>query len=360
MAAFNIPVFPVPQSPYHDMVKGILESYGKTRYGFPQQEADLQKSLIESKYLPQEKETNLALKQEQIKRQQQLSQMPFGGQHVPGVAGEIVGLELLKQQYGEDSPQYQLGKRNLESQIKGRESLSTMRESPYRFAPTQQKNILSFEDQLQKEFPQYDRNTISQMSNAYLQGEKELNGQELPDLSSQSQYLKNNIQKASSTAFLQNQAAALSNTVNELKNIDIEPIKHFAGLKGKADYIAQKSGIKPRSQEWRDYNAFKNVQSILIMDTLRNSLKTSIVPGYVYETIGKFSNPNDEMWDDPQQVQKKWDTLIEWLNRSSKNISKQAKFGATTELSEENNIKQKSENKNIKKWKISNGKLVEA
>lgn len=356
MAAFNIPVFPVPESPYKDLVKSILESYGTTRYKFPQEQESLQKAITENKYLPREKEAELGLKGEQLKRLQQLSQLPFGGQHISGVAGEIVGLEILKQKYGENSPQYELGKRNLESQIKGRESLAQMRESPYRYAPAQQKNILSFEDQLQKEYPQYDRDTISNMANAYLQDEKSLNGQELPDLSSQSQYLKNNIQKASSTAYLQNQAASLSNTVNELNNIDIEPIKHFAGIKGKTDYLAQKSGIKPRTQEWRDYNAFKNVQSVLIMDSLRNSLKTSVVPGYVYETIGKFSNPNDEMWDDPQQVQKKWDTLIEWLNRSSKNISKQAKFGATTELPMKKNV----ESKGVKKWKISNGKLVEA
>jgi hypothetical protein len=32
--------------------------------------------------------------------------LPFGGEHVPGVAGEVVGLEMIKMLYGENSPQY--------------------------------------------------------------------------------------------------------------------------------------------------------------------------------------------------------------------------------------------------------------
>lgn len=40
--AFNIPVFPVQQSPYKDLVKDALESFGKTRYGLPREAADLE------------------------------------------------------------------------------------------------------------------------------------------------------------------------------------------------------------------------------------------------------------------------------------------------------------------------------
>ncbi len=47
------------------------------------------------------------LRQAQAAKEQKMAQLPFGGANVPGPAGQIVGLEMVKGLYGEGSPQYQ-------------------------------------------------------------------------------------------------------------------------------------------------------------------------------------------------------------------------------------------------------------
>ncbi len=125
---------------------------------------------------------------------------------------------------------------------------------------------------------------------------------------------------------------------------------------GKIDYLNMKANPNKRTEAWRQYDAFRTVTATLVMDTLRNSLKTSVIPDYVNQTLGKFSNPNDEMWDDPKQVQEKWDTLIHWVDKSAKNVTKQAEHGATVNLGNDENKFVNTSN-NIK-WKMVDGKLV--
>src|SRR5579862_4742026 len=40
--------------------------------------------------------------------------LPFGGANVPGPAGQIVGLEMVRRLYGEDSPQYKMAKNSFD------------------------------------------------------------------------------------------------------------------------------------------------------------------------------------------------------------------------------------------------------
>lgn len=60
--------------------------------------------------LPQMLQAELGLKQAQAQREQSLANLPFGGQQLPGMAGQIMGLESIKQMYGEQSPQYAMAK----------------------------------------------------------------------------------------------------------------------------------------------------------------------------------------------------------------------------------------------------------
>lgn len=55
---------------------------------------------------PQMAKANLGLTEAKAKREEAMSQLPFGGANVPGPAGEIVGLEMIRQMYGDNSPQY--------------------------------------------------------------------------------------------------------------------------------------------------------------------------------------------------------------------------------------------------------------
>lgn len=53
MAAFTVPQFQIPESPFKDLVKDALNSYYATKYQFPQAAENLRKSQIENQYLPE-------------------------------------------------------------------------------------------------------------------------------------------------------------------------------------------------------------------------------------------------------------------------------------------------------------------
>ncbi len=324
-------------------------------------------------------EQEMKLKQEQLNFNKQMQPLKLDllraqiegarnrPEHLGGVAGEIEDLEKLKQKYGENSFQYKLAERAFNSQVTSRESLSNMRDNPNRFAPAQVKNVTAFQDQIKKDFPQYSDEEIGQVSDAYLAGKDEVNGKKLPPLSATANALLNPIYKGSSTTAIQNQAANLNSTYNELKNIDIEPLKDFAGAEGKVKYLYQKANPSSRTQSWRDYDAFKTSTQILAMDTLRKGFGTSVVPEYVYSTLGQLSNPNSSIWDDPEQVQTRWNKTLEWLQRASKSSTKQARFGATVSLDDEGSDNSSSADmgttimyKNGKKYSIPNAEVEEA
>lgn len=294
---------------------------------------------LELQHQPKEYQQADALKGLQIRKMEQELNDPMARLHLTGVAAEALGLERIKRQFGQDSDIYKNAKRSLDAKIGSLESLATLRSDPRRYSSPEQKRIYAFEDQLKLDHPEWNEDQIRQAANAYIMGQDQIDDQtQLPPLAGQSgQYLAD-IYKNASPVALQNQAANLNNAVSELNNVNLNPIKEFTGAKGTLKYNAMKTGAMKRTPSWYAYDAFKNSGAIKIMDDLRNALKTSIVPDYVYQTLGKLSNPNDPIWGDPEQVQTRWNTTLRMLENQAKNATKQARHGATVRLNEEKNV----------------------
>lgn len=79
------------------------------------QSDQLKNSLMQNQanFAPQMSQAQLDLTQAQAQRQQAMSKLPGGGQVYPGAAGQVQGLEFVRQLYGENSPQYQEAQRIL-------------------------------------------------------------------------------------------------------------------------------------------------------------------------------------------------------------------------------------------------------
>lgn len=285
----------------------------------------------------QDQPLNTELLKSKIESENALAKQRNGeNSKLTGVGAEIESLEKIKNKYGENSYQYKLAQRAFESTVSGRESLATSRENPNRFASAQQKDLNAFESQIKKDNPGMDDNQIRQTANAYLNNQNEINGQKLPEISGEANALRQSIFKRNSTAALQNQAANMNNTISEMNSIDITPLKKFAGLKGTLEFKKQQFDPSKRTEDWYAYDAFKNSTQIYAMDTLRKGFGTSVVPGYVYETLGRMANPVDPIWGDPQQVETRWKKTLELINKSAKNTSRQAQRGATAQLENDN------------------------
>lgn len=273
----------------------------------------------------------------------------------------ISDLEAIKTKYGENSTQYKLAQRAFNAKIGQQESLASLRQNPLRYAPAQVKNLNALQNQLKTEFPNYTDEQLGQLTDALISGKNEINGQPIPDVSSTAKTLLNAVYKTSSTAQMQNNAANLNNTANELEQFDLAPLKEFTGIGGTAKFLSQKLDPSTRTKAWYDYDAFKNSAQIYAMDTMRKGFGTSVVPDYVYATLGKMSNPVDPIWGDPEQVQTRWNKTLELIKRAAKNATDQARHGATTMLegdksSEKNASEQKYYSKSGREIKNVNGK----
>ena len=79
----------------------------------------------------QKQQSENDLRSAQAKREQAKANLPFGGQQLPGAAGQVQGLEMMKGLYGEDSPQYKqalgafnLGQQGVQSRVNYQNVLS--------------------------------------------------------------------------------------------------------------------------------------------------------------------------------------------------------------------------------------------
>lgn len=204
-----------------------------------------------------------------------------------------------------------------------------------------QKALGGLQNQILMDNPGIDPIRANQIASAALSGDETLpNGEPVPKLSGIAQDYVTKIHKRNSNAALQTQAANMDVLASDLNDIDITPVKAFAGIKGKLNYgkyAADMASGRPVPQEFRQYLAFKDVTSNFAMDSLRKGFGTSVVPGYVYATLGKASNPNSSWWYDPEQVETEWKATKEWISKNAKKYKTKAEHGATANISSSNN-----------------------
>lgn len=235
------------------------------------------------------------------------------------------------------------------AQINAQNALSNYRELGGAGMGVGQKELNGFQRQLQLEHPDWTPQMVNQAASSYLAGESNLpTGEQLPSLSGLGQTYIAQIQRRNAPVAVQNQAAQMDILYDELNNFNINAVKQFAGPQGKIRLAQAKlkmatnpndPNIDPQA---REFISAMN-QAIINMDAMRKAFGTSIVPDYVYATLGKLTNPADSIWNDPNQVAKNYETVLNSIKRTRDMISKKAKYGATYQSNEK-------EKKSNAKW----------
>jgi len=218
-----------------------------------------------------------------------------------------------------------------------------------------QKELDQFGRQLRKEFPNKTDDQISEIQSAYLNGRNTLpDGSAVPEISGTARTILKQTVGRGVPAQIRNQAASSAQIVKELEDLDITPLKKFTGIAGKADVLKYRANMalgKDVPQEFRDYLSFQSSLSNLNMDTIRQALKTSVVPGYVNRTLKGASNPGSNWWYDPKQVQNDYNKTLQWFRSHRDALTKQVRQGELADLGE-------GTTKPTVSWRVENGKLV--
>lgn len=75
-----------------------------------QQAMQMGNPMLKGAYEQPNLQAQLDMLRAQAQKEQASAQMPFGGQNLPGPAGQVMGLEAVKRMYGENSEQYKTAK----------------------------------------------------------------------------------------------------------------------------------------------------------------------------------------------------------------------------------------------------------
>jgi hypothetical protein len=269
--------------------------------------------------------------------------------YTPNIQSEILSRNALTNKILQMTPleaeELRLKNKNYEdlikAQIEAQKSLSKYRELGGAGMGVPQKELMGLKHQIQIEHPDWTPDKIDQAGSAYLSGENTLpTGESLPPASGLVQTHLDLIQGRKATAAIKNQAAQMDVLYDELENFDIDAVKEFAGPRGKAKLLEAKTkmAINP-DDPTIDPKARRFIaamqQSIINMDAMRKAFGTSVVPDYVYSTLGRLTNPADSIWNDPKQVWINYKQVVDSIKRTRDIISAKAKHGATYRLPEE-------------------------
>lgn len=229
------------------------------------------------------------------------------------------------------------------SQINAQNSLANYREMGGPGAGAAQKDLNSFSRQLRIDNPMQSNEDvgsynkrINEMQSAYLSGSNKLsNGKTLPPLSGTSNEIINNIYGRNLPVAAKNQLINLDSLTEDLNSFDIDAVAAFAGPQGRAKLAYAKTNMitnpdDPNIDPMARRYLSALTQSIKNMDAMRKAYGTSVVPDYVYKTIGKMTNPNDSIFNDATQVRKTYGDVIKAITADRDRLMNKYKHGISS------------------------------
>lgn len=325
----------------------------KMPYVGPKEQEELRKAQLYNQYYGPEKQATIAHQNlvNQFYGPNIQSEMAFRGAQTNKLNTmtplEAQQLRLANQFYPELT----------KSQIASQNAMANWRNMGGGGLGVAQKDLNSFTRQLMLENPQQpneDQNAynqrINQIQSAHLEGSDTLpDGTPIQPLSGTGQQLLTTITNRNAPVAVKNQAANMDVLVNDLKDFDIEAVQALAGPQGKAKlaYAKAQMATNPNNPNIdpmaRRFLTAMN-QSIVNMDSMRKAFGTSVVPDYVYKTIGELTNPSSSIWNDSKQVGQNYQKLIETMEKNRNLLMEKAKKGVTAGLpnkSEKNNKNKK-------------------
>ncbi len=255
------------------------------------------KDLTEAQYQPREKEAELKAKLAK-------ANLPFGGANVPGAAGHIIGLEMVKNLYGENSPQYQQAQAgyNLEQNSTGSRINYQNRLAnslPMRYLTPDGKLIVE-QSNLEQGFSPAGTpvgQPVIPGQPSYIQP-----GGKGPKNPLAIRYDQARQKKSVPASVLQKNLYA-SNVEKTIKTVDPEALSQYSGATGTARKIANQLG-KPFGLESSNYDDYEVSvrQAKLLSKQVRQFLGDSIQPE-IKEDLEKLADPS--AWNsNPKLVRK--------------------------------------------------------
>lgn len=348
------------------IAKGRPSPITSALQGF-QQGAQMMPGIRTAQLAPALRQAQIKLAQAQAQKALQTAQTPFAGKLLPGEAGQVQGIEILKQIYGANSPQVLDAEhgRNIKLNLAKARGDYYGSNVQFKYLPQTVKNQrilvfqkdmanrqklgqppMTFQNWLATNYPpaadglvhsnQPTTETpglgvVTPTSPTTISADKAV-----PDYAKMAEQTTGVIAKATGDAKIRQRATAANNVLKILNNEDVDNISKFAGVEGKARYLYQAGkaniGITP-SKAYLDYRLFKKSQAKAIADAARLILQTSQRGSYVYRMLQPLADPTMETWGNSQaEVKMRLAFMKHFMADYANNLSKQALTGFTPKL----------------------------
>lgn len=309
----------------------------KTQSDIDYKNALTQASKLQSKYYPQDIMSQINNRNALTAKNQFDIANPLLGSS--GFGGDQAALKYFANQSGQAPPSYlQVMDAYKQQQAQQNALMKQRLTGGYRGMGVDQRALIGLNAQLLNDHPDWTPEKINDASNAYLSGSNSFsNGEPLPELGGQASQLITDIQGSKAPVAVKNQASNLDVLVNDLNDFDIDSVKQFAGPSGviKLKEAQAKMAINPNDPSIdpmaRRYLSSMN-QMIINMDSMRKAFGTSVVPDYVYKTIGKLSNPNSSIWNDPIQVEQNFNDVVKTMTKNRDAYMEKVRHGVTAPI----------------------------
>lgn len=230
--------------------------------------------------------------------------LPFGGANVPGPAGQIVGLEMVKRLYGENSPQYQqaksafdLNQRGVQARVDYQNILSGT--APKRFSTNLGKTAQELEDIKQGFLP----------------------GTRIPLNEEQKEYYKGKyglaMLKPTTDADTRKRNLYARNMEITINKINPESLTQYSGIKGVAN-LANEIRKDQQGKASPEYKAYQTsmTNAKLLAKQVRQFYGDSITPE-VQAGLRELTNPTTWL-KSPEIAMQNYNSFVDTLRSEAK------------------------------------------
>lgn len=216
----------------------------------------------------------------ELKRSQALANLPFGGATLPGEAGQVLGLESLRQMFGENSPQYQQAMDAFNLGLQSDLSRINYQNTLAQTAPTRMLTPLGKAITEQQNISQGFMPNGKPLSYPGPNGTKELSG--VYDLL---------INKTATDTDARKRNLFAENIEKTLQSINPEDLFQYGGLKGTAEKYTQQ-GLASLGKQSADYDKYQQAMqgAEMLATQVRQFYGDSIQP-QMMKRLEAITNP---------------------------------------------------------------------
>jgi hypothetical protein len=238
-----------------------------------------------------------------------MADLPFGGRQMPGAAGRYLSLDMIKKQYGEDSPEYQESKVAYDlEQDKIRKTMeyqdALLQSAPKRYATTMGKTAMEEQDIARGVMP-----------GTTTTGE---GGQPI-DLDQQKKLANRYTQKIMKDVTdpdARKRAIFATNMHVTMDNLPVDDLVSYSGTKGAIDLVNDKRlSLQGKTPERLKKYEEAMTASKTLAKQVRQFLGDSITPG-VQQGLSELTNPTSWL-QSPDVAKAKYNKFKEMLTQES-------------------------------------------